>query len=90
MCKNPIKRHVCKKDQILNSSTCVCEINTFLKRVADDLVIACDEIKDAVAKLYYKPTKTTPINFHEKKATWKIEISYIWLFINYHITINNR
>ena len=37
-------KHVWEKDYVCNSSTCPCEINRYLKSIADDLVITCDKI----------------------------------------------
>ena len=42
-------------------------MSRYLKGIAGDLVITYDEIIDAVAKSYNKPTKTVPMNFDEKK-----------------------
>ena len=56
---------MCEKNiTISNPSTCVCEINRYLKSLADDLVDICDEIIDMVAKSYDKTT-----NFNDKKVT---------------------
>ena len=53
-------------------------MSRYLKGIAGDLVITYDEIIDAVAKSYNKPTKTVPINFDEKKnAVCKMENFYI-------------
>ena len=52
-------------------------MSRYLKGIADDLVITFDEIIDAIAKWYDKPTKTAPINFDEKNAVCKMENFYI-------------
>ena len=52
-------------------------MSRYLKGIADDLVITFDEIIDAVAKSYDKPTKTAPINFDEKNAVCKMENFYV-------------
>ena len=38
-------KHECEKDYIYNPSTSPCEINVYLKSIADDLVVRCDKIK---------------------------------------------
>ena len=40
-CKN---YHTCKKDYSWNPSTCICENSRYLKSIADNSVILCDEI----------------------------------------------
>ena len=37
-------KHECEKDYIYNPSTSPCEINVYLKSIADDLVVRCDKI----------------------------------------------
>ena len=56
-------------------STCAYEINRYLKSIAVNLVITCDEIIGTVVKSYYYQTKTTPVNFDEKRMPVKLEIS---------------
>ena len=63
-------------------------MSRYLKGIAGDLVITYDEIIDAVAKSYNKPTKTVPINFDEKKnVVCKMENFYI-IFAFLLITIS--
>ena len=38
-CKNPRKRHVCKKDYIWKPSTCTCKNGKHLESIIDDSVI---------------------------------------------------
>ena len=58
-----------KKDYAWNPSACTCEIDkyfkmdTYMKSITDHAVIACDEVIDT--------TETLPINFNDKKATYK-------------------
>ena len=47
----------------------------------NDLVITCDEIKDAEVKSNDEETKTIPRNFNEKNITCKIQNFYILLVI---------
>ena len=48
-CKNPMKNGVCK--DIWNPSSCACEINRYLKSIADDFIITCDEVIDVSMSL---------------------------------------
>ena len=66
-----------QKDYFWNSSTCAWEINRYLKSIANDLVIICNEIIDAVAKSYENVYGTESINLNDKKATCKIDNYYI-------------
>ena len=56
------KRHICVKDYIWNPATCNCEIAKYLANIIDDLVITCDEIRDA------QKTKNVTANFNEQKC----------------------
>ena len=84
---------MCVKKNVWVPSTCVCEIDRYLKNITDDLVITCDEIIDVVAISYCEPTKTTPVNFKEKKATCIMENFYIlhgsiWISISLLIIVS--
>ena len=48
------KRHLCEKDYIWNTSTCICENGTYLANIMDESVIICDEI--------IEPTVPTNVN----------------------------
>lgn len=48
-CKHQVNHQ--KKNYLWNPSTCAREINKYLKSIADDLGITCDEIIDEVKKL---------------------------------------
>ena len=50
-----------------------------LQDIVGDSVVTCHKIIDVVAKQYVEPSKTTPIDFNEKKATSKKEIFHILL-----------
>ena len=76
--QKPIKHFVYKKDYICNPSTCSCEISRYLKAIADDLVISCDEIMEVVTKLC-DVSDTESINLTDKKAACKIDNYYILL-----------
>ena len=69
------KRHVCKKDYVLNPAICKCENGKYLASIMDDSAIACDEIIES----YNEKTKTVLTNFNEKKATCKMQNFYILL-----------
>ena len=56
------KRHIWVKDYIWNPATCNCEIAKYLANIIDDLVITCDEIRDA------QKTKNVTANFNEQKC----------------------
>ena len=56
------KRHICVKDYIWNPAPCNCEIAKYLANIIDDLVITCDEIRDA------QKTKNVTANFNEQKC----------------------
>ena len=44
-----MKNGVCK--DIWNPSSCACEINRYLKSIADDFIITCDEVIDVSMSL---------------------------------------
>ena len=69
--KNSINDCVCKEDYVWNSSTYDCEINRYLEKIADDLEIACNKIIDVI--------NTVLVKLNDKKATCKMDSSYILL-----------
>ena len=97
-CKNTKKDCECEKNDILNFGICACESGKYSGSIVSDLVIMCDDnikvtktvlTKTVAAKT--TSTKCTAINFNEKKVTYKIKKSIFYhLFVNYHITIDNR
>ena len=62
------KTHVCEKDYVWSSATCVCENGKYLASIMDDSTIISDE----VIKSCDEEIKTFPINFNEKKVICKI------------------
>ena len=58
--------HVCQKDYVCNPSACSFENGKYLVSIMDDLVITCDNIRDAETKSNDEETKTPPRNFNEK------------------------
>ena len=58
--------HVCEKDYVCNPSACSFENGKYLVSIMDDLVITCDNIRDAETKSNDEETKTPPRNFNEK------------------------
>ena len=68
-CKN---YRTCKKDYSWNPSTCICKNSKYLKSIADDSVIACDEIISVMVIVLTKMTKTKVTNVtkncHSKKV----------------------
>ena len=65
------KKHVCKKDDTWNPSTCTFENGEYLASIINDSAITYDEIIEATIT---NPTKTVPTksiltNFNEKKVT---------------------
>ena len=68
-CKNLKEHHIYEKDYIWNLATCSCKNGKYLTSIIDDSVITCDEIIEAVAKSYYKTTKTVPIKTVSTKST---------------------
>ena len=64
-----MKYHVCEEDYVGKPSRCPCEINRYLKSIADDLVITCDKI--------IATSETVPINLNEKHATYEMKTFYI-------------
>ena len=80
-----------RENYICNIIIFACKITRYLKNIADDLVIKCNKIIDAVLchatsqqKLYQ--------SIYMKKGTLKDRkfLFFTWLFINYHITIDNH
>ena len=59
---------VWKHHYIWNLITCTCEINEYLKRFADHLVITCNKIIDTL--------ETVPLNFNEKRQLLKCKNFY--------------
>ena len=85
------KNIVCAKVFIWIPATCSCKNGKYLASIIDNSVITCDEITDAVAKLYNKETKTVTTNFNEKKFNLQNKkiIYFTCLFINYHCIIDS-
>ena len=77
------------KYHIWNPSKCTHENGKYLESIINHSLITCDEI---VEVLWSESRKTMPINFGDKKATWKMDNLYIlpWIFVNYHVTIDNQ
>ena len=69
------KRPMCKKDCNWNPASCNCENGKYLASIMDHSAIMRDEIIEP----YGEETKTIPINFNEKKATYKTQNFYILL-----------
>ena len=85
-CQNLIKHNVCEKNYIWNPSTCACRSDKYLKSINGDSVVTCGEIVDVIAKSYDKPTNTN-------EERWPVNRTFLYftcLFINYHISIDNR
>ena len=66
--KYPIKHRVFKKDYIWNPYTRSSETDEYLESITGDSVIICGEIIDT--------SITAPINFNDKKVTYKIDYYY--------------
>ena len=64
------KRHICGKDFIWNPATCNCENAKYLGSIIDDLVITCDEIRNA------QKAKKVTADFNEKNAICKAKNIY--------------
>ena len=64
---------------------CPCETGEFLGSTVSVSVVTWDEIMEAVAKSYVKPTKNKIMKFGDIKATCKIDhiISIIYLIFYY-------
>ena len=84
--KNGITKHVnvnlkiivnAKKNYNCHPSTCICENSKYLKSIADNSVIKCDEIISAMDVESMKMTNTIPtnasINCHSEKVRCKID-----------------
>ena len=71
-CKNI---HVCEKDYVWNTATCICENGKYLASIMDDSTISFEE----VVKSYHEEIKTIATNFNEKKVTCKRQNFYIYL-----------
>lgn len=52
-----------ERDHIWNPGICTCENKGYSKSIADDTVITCDEIMDAVAKSYVDTSKNCTNKF---------------------------
>ena len=65
---------------IWNHCSCTCGNGKYVESIIDNSLVTCDEIIDAIAKLYKESSKSIPINFTEKKATCKMDNLYI-LFV---------
>ena len=80
-----------QKDYSWNPSTCICKNSKYLKSIADDSVIACDQIisvTDIVSKKMKNIAATNVIkNRHSKKSRRLLYFAYS--FISDHITIDN-
>ena len=70
-----------KIDYTWNPSTCTCGNGKYLESITDNSVVTCDE---NIGTVWSEPTKTMPINFNYKKATYKF---YILLALLVLITI---
>ena len=84
VCKNPEEHYVFKKDYIWNPATGTCGNGRYAESITDYSVITCDEIIDAMGKLYTEPIKTVPtkgtsISFNEKAVTCETKKIYILL-----------
>ena len=66
-CETPEKHCVCKKYiYSLDPAKCSCKNGIYSASIIDDSVIMCDEIIDAVVKLYDETTKTVPTKILQK------------------------
>ena len=70
-CAKMKKNIICAKRIIWNPATCTCENGRYAESVTDNSVITCDEIIDAVGKLYAEPIKIVPTkrNLNKKVVT---------------------
>ena len=59
----------CKKDYSWNPSTCICENGKFLKSIANNSIIACDEIINAADSVSTIVTKTILTNMTNTIST---------------------
>ena len=76
------KRHICGKDFIWNPATCNCENAKYLASIIDDLVITCDEIRNA------QKTKKVTADFNEKNAICKAKNIYgLLAFLSINIAL---
>ena len=67
-CKN---YHMRKKDYSWNPTRWLCKNSMYLKSVADDSVIVCDEIINVKESISTNVLSTVPINFDDKKVNKK-------------------
>ena len=76
-CKN---YQTCKKGYSWNTSICVSENGRYLKSVADDSLITCDEIMNGTGSVSTNVTSTVLKKFHNKKVRCKIGLIAIICF----------
>ena len=76
-----IKNRVSKK--YVFEILCPCETGEYVGSTVSVSVVTSDEIIEAVAKSYVKPTKNQIIKFGDIKATCKIDHFYIYLLFYY-------
>ena len=88
--------HVCEKDYVCNPSEYSFENGKQLVSIVDDLVIMCDDIRDAEtndkAKSNDEETKTLPTNFNEiQPEKYSLQntkfIYFTCLLVDYHCII---
>ena len=73
----------CKKCDALNPATSSCQNGKHLAGIMDDSAIICDEVIDTVVEL------NCQTNFLKKKATVKLKISIICIFLNCYSIIDS-
>ena len=73
----------CKKCDALNPATSSCQNGKHLASIMDDSAIICDEVIDTVVEL------NCQTNFLKKKATVKLKISIICIFLNCYSIIDS-
>ena len=80
---------MCEKDYGWNLRTCICENNRYLKGIADDWVIVCDEIKSVIDSISTNVTNaisanvtgTVSINSDDKKVRYQMNCYILDTFL---------
>ena len=67
------KYQKCKETYSSNSSTCIWEKSKYLKSVADDSKIVCDEIINVADNVSTNVLSTVSVNFYNKKVRYKMD-----------------
>ena len=83
------KRHMYEKDYSWNPGTCICENSKYLKSIANDSVIACNDVEIFIDSVSIKMTHTAPtnvtstasINSDNKKVRYEMDCYILHSFL---------